>query len=176
MECKLNKKLLIVKLIGRSIPTDPGPWQSRRNGKEFEKWSRKYKKLTDYIQAVFLPFHKTAAGMRSPNLIEDELRVLKKTFIGQHILHTIHNALSFPNISHDWRKAIQLLRHEHSRKRTCLFQDDNLSEEKIHRREEENAVDVLCAAQMKQLVGQKCTTRMDQHIEDVIKQHRNFFS
>ena len=32
---RLNKKPLIVKLVGRSMPKDPGPWSGPRTGKDF---------------------------------------------------------------------------------------------------------------------------------------------
>ena len=72
-------KPLIVKLVGRAIPNDPGPWSGPRKGKEFSKWYRKHKKLTDYIQSIYLPFDKSVAGMRAPDEIERELRELKTT-------------------------------------------------------------------------------------------------
>ena len=79
---RLNIKPLIVKLVGKGLPTDPGPWEGKRQGKEFDKWYRKYMKLTNYIQAIFLPFDKSAAGIRPPEEIEDELRELKSSYIG----------------------------------------------------------------------------------------------
>ena len=39
------------------------------------------KKLTDYIQAVFLPFDREVAGMRRPEDIELEFGELKKNFV-----------------------------------------------------------------------------------------------
>ena len=76
---RLNKKPLIVKLVGRGMPKDPGPWSGPRAGKEFNKWYRKMRKLTDYIQSIYLPFNKSVTGMRPPEDIEKELGKLKKT-------------------------------------------------------------------------------------------------
>ena len=90
---RLNIKPRIVKLIGKTIPQDLGP---REDADDFEKWYKKKKKLTDYIQAVFLPFDKKVVGMKSPEDVELELGELKKSFIGQHILRTIHNNLKYP--------------------------------------------------------------------------------
>ena len=123
---RLNMKPLIVKLVGRGMPKDPGLWTGTRSGNEFSKWYRKERKLTDYIQSIFLPFGKTVSGMRAPEEIEGELRNLKKTYIGQHLLRTIHNGLTVPNVSYDWKKGIQLLRHAKSRKRSFLFQDQKI--------------------------------------------------
>ena len=53
---RLNKKPLIVKLVGRGLPTDFGPWQGQRNGKEFEKWSRKYKNSRTTSRLFFYLF------------------------------------------------------------------------------------------------------------------------
>ena len=72
-------KPLIVKLVGKGLPKDPGPWSGPREGNEFRKWYRKKQKLTNYLQAVFLPFEKTVSGMRAPEDIEVELRKLKST-------------------------------------------------------------------------------------------------
>ena len=55
---RLNMKPLIVKLVGRGMPQDPGPWSGPRTGKDFSKWYRKERNLTDYIQSIFLPFPK----------------------------------------------------------------------------------------------------------------------
>ena len=76
---RLNMKPLIVKLVGRGMPRDPGPWSGPRTGKEFSKWYRTQRKLTDYIQSIYLPFNKSVTGMRPPEDIEMELRNLKKT-------------------------------------------------------------------------------------------------
>ena len=64
-------KPLIVKLVGRGMPKDPGPWSGERKGKEFSNWYRKKRSLTDYIQAIFLPFDKSVVGMRAPEDIEN---------------------------------------------------------------------------------------------------------
>ena len=95
---RLNIKPRIVKLIGRRIPKDPGPYDL---DDDFEKWCKKQKKLTDYIQAVFLPFDKNVTGMKKPEDIELKLRELRETFVGQHLLRTIHNNLTIPNITYD---------------------------------------------------------------------------
>ena len=76
---RLNKKPLIVKLVGRGFPKDPGPWSGKREGQEFSKWYRKQRKLTNYIQSIFLPFNKSVSGMRAPEDIEEEFQNLKKT-------------------------------------------------------------------------------------------------
>ena len=172
---RLNIKPLIVKLVGRGMPKDPGPWSGPRTGKEFSKWYRKQRKLTDYIQSIFLPFDKSVTGMRSPEDIEVELRNLKKTYIGQHLLRTIHNVLTVPNVSNDWKKGIQLLRHSKSRKRSCFFQDHKMEEKPYDVREEEDVSEILCAAQLKRLLGEKSNTRMDCHLKDVKKQQRKLF-
>ena len=174
-EQRLNKKPLIVKLVGRGIPKDPGPWSGPRTGKEFATWYRKLRKLTDYLQAIFLPFDKSVSGMRKPEDIEEELRTLKKTYVGQHLLRTIHNCLTVSNVSFNWRKGIQLLRHVKSRKRSCLFQDKDEEKKQCFGREEEAVADILCAAQMKDLLGEKANTRMDCHLKDVRTQQRKLF-
>ena len=172
---RLNKKPLIVKLVGRGMPKDPGPWSGPRTGKEFATWYRKQRKLTDYIQAIFLPFDKSVSGMRKPEDIEEELRTLKKTYVGQHLLRTIHNGLTVPNVTFDQRKGIQLLRHVKSRKRSSLFQDKDEEKKQSFGREEEAVSDILCAAQMKDLLGEKSNTRMDCHLKDVRTQQKKLF-
>ena len=172
---RLNKKPLIVKLIGRAMPKDPGPWSGPRKGKEFFRWYSKQRKLTDYIQAIFLPFDKSVNGMRAPEDIEEELRNLKKTYLGQHLLRTIHNNLTIPNVTYDWKKGIQLLRHEKSRKRGSLFQDQKIEGKQPFGREEEDVAEILCAAQIKDLLGVKSNTRMDYHLDDVRTQQKKLF-
>ena len=131
--------------------------------------------MTDYIQAIFLPFDKSVSGMRKPEDIEEELRTLKKTYVGQHLLRTIHNGLTVPNVTFNWRKGIQLLRHFKSRKRSCLFQDKDDEKKQFFGREEEAISDILCAAQMKDLLGEKSNTRMDCHLKDVRTQQKKLF-
>ena len=97
-------KPLIVKLVGRGLPKDPGPWSGPREGKEFSKWYRKFRKLTDFIQSIFLPFDKTVGEMRPPEDIEVKLGELKMTYIGQHTLRTLHNSLTIPNVSYEWKR------------------------------------------------------------------------
>ena len=113
--------------------------------------------------------------MRAPEDIEVELMELKRTYIGNHILRTIHNGLTIPNISYDWKKGIQLLRHTKSRKRSCLFSDDKIKVKQPFAREEEDVADILCAAQMKNLIGANSNTRMDSHLKDVRYQQREIF-
>ena len=173
---RLNMKPLIVKLVGRGLPKDPGPWSGPREGKEFAKWYRKLRKLTDFIQSIFLPFDKTVGEMRPPEDIEAELRELKKTYIGQHTLRTLHNSLTIPNVSYDWKKGIQLLRHANSRKRSSLFQGEKMKEKQHLGREEEDVADILIAAQMKELLGQKSNTKMDGHLRDVRTQQKKLFA
>ena len=173
---RLNMKPRIVKLIGKGLPKDPGSWSGPRQGSEFAKWYRKKRKLTNYIQAVFLPFEKTVDGMRAPEDIEVELRNLKRTYIGQHLLRTIHNSLTIPNVSYDWKKGIQLLRHAKSRKRSCLFQEDKVKEKQPFAGEEEDVAEVLCAAQMKELLGEKSNSRMEGHLKDVKNQQKELFN
>ena len=169
---RLNMKPLIVKLVGRGMPKDPGPWFGERKGKDFSNWYRKKRKLTDYIQSIFLPFDKSVVGMRAPEDIEMELRKLKKTYVGQHLLRTIHNGLTVPNVHYDWRKGIQLLRHENSRKRSCVFQDERVKKKQRFALEEEDVAEILIAAQMKDLRGEKNNTRMDCHLKDVKTQQK----
>ena len=172
---RLNMKPLIVKLVGRGMPKDPGLWSGPRNGNEFSKWHRKERRLTDYIQSIYLPFGKIVCGMRAPGEIEEELRNLKRTYIGQHLLRTIHNGLTVPNVTYDWKKGLQLLRHAKSRKRSFLFQNQKIPETRPFGREEEDVAEILCAAQMKELLGAKSNTRMDSHLKDVKAQQKKLF-
>ena len=83
--------------------------------------------------------------------------------------------MTVPNVSYDWRKGIQLLRHAKSRKRSCLFQDQKTEEKQPSVLEEEDVADILCAAQMKDLLGEKSNTRMDGHLKDVKTQQQKLF-
>ena len=172
---RLNMKPRIVKLVGKGLPKDPGPWSGPRQGNEFMKWYRKKRKLTNYLQAVFLPFEKTVDGMRPPEDIEVQIGKLNRTYVGQHLLRTIHNSLTIPNVSYDWKKGIQLLRHEKSRKRSCLFQDEKMKEKQPFEREEEDVAEVLCAAQMEDLLGEKSNSRMECHLKDVKNQQNKLY-
>ena len=119
---RLNMKPLIVKLIGRGMPQDPGLRTDTRSGMEFSKWYRKERKLTDYIQSIFLPFGKSVPGMRAPEEIEEELRNLRRTYTGRYLLRTIHNGLTVPNVSYDRKKGVQFyfVTQNHGNEVFCL--------------------------------------------------------
>ena len=78
-------------------------------------------------------------------------------------------------MSYDWRKGIQLLRHAKSRKRSCLFPDKKFEEKQPYAREEEDVLEIICAAQIKKLLGEKSNTRMDGHLKDVKIQQNKLF-
>ena len=75
---RLNQKPIMVKLVRKQIPKDPGCYTGVRNGKEFNIWTRKLNRLTNYVQAVFLPFRKTIQNMRTSEEIQEELKNLKQ--------------------------------------------------------------------------------------------------
>ena len=53
--------------------------------------------------------------------------------------------------------------------------DKKFEEKQPYSREEEDVVEILCAAQMKNLLGEKSNTRMDGHLKDVKIQQRKLF-
>ena len=74
------------------------------------------------------------------------------------MLRTLCNRLIVPNVSYDWKKGIQLLRHAKSRKRSFLFQDKKMEMREPFAKEEEDGAEILCAAQLKDLLGEKSNT------------------
>ena len=56
-----------------------------------------------------------------------------------------------------------------------MFQDKDEEKKHCFGREEEPVADILCAAQMKDLLGEKSNTRMDCHLKDVRTQQRKLF-
>ena len=53
--------------------------------------------------------------------------------------------------------------------------DKKFEEKQPYAREEEDVAEILCAAQMKNLLGEKSNTRMDGHLKDVKIQQRKLF-
>ena len=52
---RLRRKFLIPQFIGMQIPKHPGPEPEDRTTPEYSKWERKLRKLTNFIQAIYLP-------------------------------------------------------------------------------------------------------------------------
>ena len=198
---RLRGKFLIPQFIGMQIPKHPGPEPEDSTGPEYVKWYRKLKKLTNFIQAVYLPWSKDVEKFRKPSEVIAELETYMNknlemdqlneiiaddndvdefdrkeqmprnigTYINQHIRRTIGFALSAPNVTHDTKKMIQLLRHEFSRKREKLFEGYlSRHDEEISDVLEEYA-EVVCEAQAAMLARNKAKTRMDKHLDDVFK-------
>ena len=160
---RLRRKFLIPQFIGMQIPKHPGREPDDRTSPEYSKWERKLRKLTNFIQAVYLPWTKDVEGFRPPSDVIDDLEVYMNgnldmdedtdkiaergesgdceetqtlprnigSFINGHIRRTIGFSLSAPNVTHETKKMIQLLRHQFSRKRSKLFErrDNDLDTE-----------------------------------------------
>ena len=189
------------------IPKHPGPEPEDRTTPEYSKWERKLRKLTNFIQAVYLPWNKDVQEFRPPwDVIADlekymnsNLEMDKKndkgdcgeyeekkgdsgeyeekqslhrnigSFINGHIRRTIGFALSAPNVTHETKKMIQLLRHQFSRKRAKLFErrDNELDSE--FQDVLDDYAEISCEAQADMLAKNKSKTRMDKHLADVFK-------
>ncbi|MEL7307595.1 MAG: AAA family ATPase, partial [Pseudomonadota bacterium] len=156
-------------------------------------------KLTNFIQAVYLPWSEDVEKFRPPldviaeletymtknltmdqrnEIIEDETDVEEceqkehmprniGSYINSHIRRTIGFALSAPDVKHDTKKMIQLLRHQFSRKRQKLFEGHNSTYD-----EEDSDIlgeyaEVMCEAQADRLAPNKHKTRMEKHLDDV---------
>ena len=91
------------------------------------------------------------------------------SFINGHIRRTIGFALSAPNVTHETKKMIQLLRHQFSRKRAKLFErrDNELDSE--FQDVLDDYAEISCDAQADMLAKNKAKTRMDKHLADVFK-------
>ena len=90
-------------------------------------------------------------------------------FINGHIRRTIGFALSAPNVTHETKKMIQLLRHQFSRKRSKLFERQHGEFETVSNDVLDDYAEILCEAQADMLAKNKPTTRMDKHLADVSK-------
>ena len=198
---RLRRKFSIPQFIGMQIPKHPGPEPEDATTPEYKKWERKLRKLTNFIQAVYLPWSKDIEGFRPPldiiaeleTYMSDNLKMDKRkvviaekadvddcdqkenlpqnigSYINGHIRRTIGFALSAPNVTHETKKMIQLLRHEFSRKRENLFERLKSRHDEEVRDILEDYAAILCEAQADQLALNKATTRMDKHLSDVYK-------
>ena len=197
---RLRRKILIPQFIGMQIPKHPGPEPEDNTTAEYSRWERKLRKLTNFIQAVYLPWTKDVQGFRPPLEVIAELETYmnnlemdndsdeKETrdesddyeekqslprnigsFINAHIRRTIGFALSAPNVTHETKKMIQLLRHQFSRKRSKLFERQHGEFETVSNDVLDDYAEILCEAQADMLAKNKPTTRMDKHLADVSK-------
>ena len=91
------------------------------------------------------------------------------SFINAHIRRTIGFALSAPNVTHETKKMIQLLRHQFSRKRSKLFERQHGEFETVSNDVLDDYAEILCEAQADMLAKNKAKTRMDKHLADVFK-------
>ena len=198
---RLRAKFAIPQFIGMQIPNHPGPEPEDITTPEYAKWKRKLTKLTNFIQAVYLPWPKDIQGFRPPLDVIAELETYMKenskidqhndlapdesnvddcdrnenmhrtigSYINGHIRRTIGFALSAPDVKHDTKKMINLLRHQFSRKRETLFEGNrNTHDEEVSQILEEYA-EIMCDVQADNLAHTKPTTRMDKHLDDVYK-------
>ena len=63
---RLRGKFSIPQFIGMQIPKHPGPEPEDTSTPEHAKWYRKLTKLTNFIQAVYLPWSKDVKKFRPP--------------------------------------------------------------------------------------------------------------
>ena len=91
------------------------------------------------------------------------------SFINGHIRRTIGFALSAPNVTHETKKMIQLLRHQFSRKRAKLFERRDNEFNSDFQDVLDDYAEMACDAQVDMLAKNKAKTRMDKHLADVFK-------
>ena len=72
---RLRGKFLIPQFIGMQIPKHPGPEPEDSTGAEYAKWYRNLTKLTNFIQAVYLPWSKDVEKFRTPSEVIAELEM-----------------------------------------------------------------------------------------------------
>ena len=176
---RLRAKFAIPQFIGMQIPNHPGPEPDDRTTPEYAKWKRKLRKLTNFIQAVYLPWPKDIEGFRPPLDVIAELETYMKenlkmdqhndlapddsnvddcdrkknmprtigSYINGHIRRTIGFALSAPDVKHDTKKMINLLRHQFSRKRETLFEGNRKSHDEDISHILEEYAEIMCDAQ-----------------------------
>ena len=65
--------MLIPQFIGMQIPKHPGPEPEDKTTPEYSRWERQLTKLTNFIQAIYLPWSKDVQGFRPPLDVISEL-------------------------------------------------------------------------------------------------------
>ena len=63
---RLRGKISLHQFIGMQIPKHPGPEPEDISTPEYAKWKRNLTKLTNFIQAVYLPWSKDVQNFRPP--------------------------------------------------------------------------------------------------------------
>ena len=91
------------------------------------------------------------------------------SFIKQHIRRTIGQTLSVKNVTYEANKMIQLVRHEHSRRREDVFKHyQNIKDENLEKVLNGYA-EVVQDYQVKKLNATNQPTRMEKHLKDVFQ-------
>ena len=94
---RLRGKFSIPQFIGMQIPKHPGPEPEDTSTPEYAKWKRKLRKLTNFIQAVYLPWPKDIEGFRPPLDVIAEL----ETYMNENEKMDQHNDLTDDETSVD---------------------------------------------------------------------------
>merc|ERR1711923_368139 len=86
---RLRSKFSIPQFIGMQIPKHPGPEPEDTSTPECAKWYRKLTKLTNFIQAVYLPWSKDVEKFRPPLEVIAEL----ETYMNKNLEMDKRNAI-----------------------------------------------------------------------------------
>ena len=78
---RLRGKFSIPQFVGIQIPKHPGPEPEDTTTPEYTTWKRKLRKLTNFIQAVYLPWSKDVEKFRPPLDVIAEL----ETYMNENV-------------------------------------------------------------------------------------------
>ena len=70
---RLRTKFPILQFVGMHMPKHPGEEPKDKQSPEFATWKRKLRKLTNFIQTVFLPWNKNVKKFRDSASVIEEL-------------------------------------------------------------------------------------------------------
>ena len=76
---RLRIKFPILQFVGMHMPKHPGEEPEDKQSPAFRTWKRKLVKLTNFIQAVYLPWNKDVEKFRDSDTVIEELRTYMTT-------------------------------------------------------------------------------------------------
>ena len=76
---RLRTKFPILQFVGMHMPKNPGEEPKDKQSPAYRTWKRKLVKLTNFIQAVYLPWNKDVQKFRDSDAVIEELRTYMTT-------------------------------------------------------------------------------------------------
>ena len=98
------------------------------------------------------------------------------SFINQHLRRTIGFGVSAPAVTYKEKKMIQLVRHEHSRKRFTIFSEEPQERNHVDANIIEEYAELLCEANADLDTQSRSRTVLKKHLTTVVQEVEKLYS